>query len=97
LASEAARRRHELREEQERHAETWKTLRAANRMLLQLALRERLHDPSDFEIYVGADRVTDDRGRIDWEQVAAVVDELLERRPRLAASPPTTDGTARPR
>lgn len=87
LAGEAARRRKELRDEQARHEQTLGALRAANRQLLQLALRDRLRDPGDFEIFVGIDQVVDDSGRIDWVRVNGLVDTLLEMRPHLVAPP----------
>lgn len=85
LSEEAARRRRQLREEQERHAVTRAVLREANRALLRLFLGGRLADPSDFEIYAGGlDVVMDEEGRLVWRRVERLVDELLREKPHLA-------------
>lgn len=83
LAAEAARRRVELREARAALAE-------ANRMLLGVFLRDRLADPADFEVYVGAGAVVDRRGAIVWGRVDQLLEELLAAKPYLAAS----DGAA---
>jgi hypothetical protein len=85
LAGEAARRRLELREERSRHADTRAVLRDANRLLLHVALCDRLADPRDFELFVGVARVVDERGAIVWSRVEALVEVLLQERPHLAA------------
>lgn len=78
LAAEAARRRVELRD-------TRAALTDANRMLLGVFLRDRLADPADFDVYIGAGAVTDSRGRILWARVDLLLDELLKAKPHLAA------------
>lgn len=94
LSDEAARRRRQLREEQERHAVTRTALREANRLLLRLALHGRLADPSDFEIYTGGlGAVIDDAGRLVWSRVGLLVDELLRSRPHLGAGQGHTAST----
>ncbi|MBP2419665.1 hypothetical protein [Microbacterium imperiale] len=85
LSDEAARRRRELREEQARHEDTRLLLHNANRLLLQVALCDRLADPRDFELIVGVDRAVDDRGAIVWARVEVLVEVLLQERPHLAA------------
>lgn len=80
LADEAARWRRSYREAREVIAEQ-------NRMLLGVVLREKLADPSDFDTYIGAEAVTDVSGRIVWRRLVLLVDELLERKPHLAATP----------
>lgn len=85
VAAEAARRRHELREEQERHRRTRAVLDEANTMLLALWLRGRLVDPSDFDAWIGKGNVIDRAGRIDWVRLSASVDDLLARKPHLGA------------
>ncbi|WZH38757.1 MAG: hypothetical protein PIR02_08800 [Microbacterium enclense] len=92
LAAEAARRRRELREEQDRHAVTRDVLTVTNRLLLTVYLRERLADPADFLMVVGMP--VDDRGAIVWERVDVLVDELLRARPHFAAPEPV-DGRVR--
>jgi hypothetical protein len=84
LSSEAARRRLQLREEQDRHEVTRKVLRDTNRQLLSVYLRERMHAPVDFEVYVGLDEVLDVDGRLVWERVDVLLGELLDARPHLA-------------
>ncbi|MDU0325297.1 hypothetical protein RWH43_00875 [Microbacterium sp. KSW2-21] len=94
LASEAARRRRELREEQGRHATTRALLESANRLLLTVALCDRLADPRDFDLIVGMGQVVNARGSIDWARVDALVEVLLDERPHLAA--PRTEAPWRP-
>lgn len=94
LAAEAARRRRELRVEQDRHAATRAMLEDANRLLLAVALCDRLADPRDFDLIVGMDQVVDVRGSVDWNRVDALVEVLLEERPHLAA--PRGDAPWRP-
>lgn len=59
-------------------------LHDANRMLLGVYLRERLADPSDFAVYVDLATVTDHDGRLRWDRIAVLVDELLDAKPHLA-------------
>lgn len=80
LGEEAARWRKSFREAQEVIAEQ-------NAMLLGVFLQEKLADPSDFDVYVGMGAVTDVRGRIAWRRLLVLVDELLEAKPHLAATP----------
>lgn len=93
LAAEAARRRRQLRGEEERHEATRTALRDANRLLLRLALRDHLREPGDFVIFIGGlDVVLDEVGRLDWSRVELLLGELLVERPHLAtpnSEPPT--------
>ncbi len=85
LADEAARHRRNLREEESRHAITRASLDEANRRLLAMCLREHLADPRDFELHIKMSAVVDSRGRIVWTRVGALLAELLQERPHLAA------------
>ena len=84
---EAARWRRTLREEQIRHRATRAILRETNRILLGIWLQDRLADPSDFELTVGIEAITDPDGSIDWNKAERRVDELLALKPHLAATP----------
>lgn len=95
LAAEAARRRRELREEQDRHAVTREVLTVTNRLFLSVYLRERFADPNDFLMLIGTAAVVDDRGAIVWDRVDVLADELLRSRPHFAAPEPA-DGSMRP-
>lgn len=85
LSEEAARWRRQLRAEQARHSRTLSALDDANRMLLGVYLRDRLADPTDFELLVGRATVTDGEGRIVWALVDQCVAEIIASRPGLAA------------
>ncbi len=87
LSDEAARWRRTLREEQIRHRATRAILRETNRILLGIWLQDRLADPSDFELTVGIEAITDPDGSIDWNKAERRVDELLALKPHLAATP----------
>lgn len=78
LSDEAARWRKSYREASA-------ALEDANRMLLGVYLRERLTDPTDFEMYVGLAAVVDQRGAIVWTRVNTLLRELLASKPHLAA------------
>ncbi|WP_139327546.1 hypothetical protein [Microbacterium sp. RURRCA19A] len=78
LASEAARRRIELREARA-------ALEEANLMLLGVFLRDRLRDPRDFDFVGGLAAVLDRRGAIVWTRVDELLTALLQDRPHLAA------------
>ena len=80
LSDEVARWRKSFREAQAVIAEQ-------NAMLIGVFLQEKLADPADFDIYIGASAVTDASGRIVWRRLMLLVDELLERKPHLAATP----------
>lgn len=53
-------------------------------MLLSVYLRERFTDPVDFTDRVPLEHLVDEAGRIAWDRVALLADELLEARPHLA-------------
>ena len=88
LSEEAARHRRNLREAQTVIADQ-------NKMLLDVCLRGRMQDPTDFFAWVKRDTVVDKAGRINWQLVMVLADELLEAKPHLAAAPdnPWKSGT----
>lgn len=83
LADEASRWRKSLREAQAVIAEQ-------NRVLLWVFLAERLADPRDFTDRVAIEHVVDRAGRIVWERVDTLVEDLIHARPHLAATPGAT-------
>mgnify|MGYP001295357878 CR=1 FL=1 len=91
LSDEAARWRRALREEETRHRVTRAVLRETNRILLGIWLQVRLADPSDFDLTVGIDAITDPDGSIDWNRAERRVAELLALKPHLAATPRIED------
>lgn len=54
-------------------------------MLLDVYLRSRLADPSDFTDRYTVDRVVGRDHRINWAHTTALVDELLAQKPHLNA------------
>ncbi|KAB1647136.1 hypothetical protein F8O06_00710 [Pseudoclavibacter sp. CFCC 14310] len=66
-------------------------VRELRAQLLAVRLAGRLLRTDDFQRFVGVDNVLDEHGRIDWVKVDNRVDDLLRRRPELAAKPDRID------
>ena len=76
---EAARFRHRLRRAEAYIAEL-------NTFAVRVLLQDRLHDPDDFDVFIGTDKVTTSEGRIDFRELEIQVADLLRRKPHLSAS-----------
>ncbi len=76
---EAARFRRRLRRAEAYIAEL-------NTFAVRVLVQDRMHDPDDFHVFIGMDKVTTDEGRIDFRELELQVADLLRRKPHLSAS-----------
>ena len=83
ILRDLGRKKEQLRATQDELAEARDVIAEQNRELLELRLASVLLHPEDFDRFIGADTVLDNRGGISWEQVYVRVRKLLDDRPEL--------------